>query len=172
MTIRGLVLYFEGDHRLLPVAQSVHQGATIAGAEAALVSYSQWSAAKYAPDFYDLFFVQVDLAHVFAKRDPLELTKGFDWRARNVAPFCLCSNSSQSRDAFKHVVSEFEKAGAIVKNTLTLNVKGNLSFLGKGELEETDYARAQAFGERTVNYFIGRRVSQPSEKSKIAGYRK
>ncbi|MFA5247442.1 MAG: hypothetical protein WC408_06165 [Candidatus Micrarchaeia archaeon] len=172
MAVRALVLYFEGDSRLLPVAQSVHQGATIAGAEAALISYSQWSAASYVPDFYDLFFVQVDLAHLFAKRNPLELTKGFEWKGKNVAPFCLCSNSKQSKEAFKKVAADFEARGALVRNTLTLNVKGNLSFLGQGKLEEIDYARAQAFGERTVNYFIGKRISQPSEKAKIAGYRK
>jgi hypothetical protein len=44
--------------------------------------------------------------------------------------------------------------------------------LGKGGLEELDFVRAQAFGERTVNHFCGKRVTQPSEKARIAGYRK
>jgi hypothetical protein len=174
MAVRCLVLYFEADARLLPVAQAVHAGATIAGAEATLMSYGQWAASGYLPanGFYDLFFVEADLAHVFSKRDLFEQTKGLDWNGKSVAPFAVCSNSKQSREEFKKVSTEFEKRGAILRNTLTLNVKGNLSFLGKGRLDEVDFARAQAFGERTINYFIGKRVSQPSEKAKIAGYRK
>ena len=174
MAVRALILYVEGDSRLLPVAQAVHAGATVAGAEAALMSYSQWAAAGYAPanGFYDLFFAGADLAHVFPKHGLFEQAEGFDWRGKNVAPFALCSNSNQSREAFKQVAAGFGKRGATVRNTLTLNVKGNLSFLGKGRLDEVDFVRAQAFGERTVNYFIGKRVTQPSEKSKIAGYRK
>jgi len=138
------------------------------------MSYGQWAASGFQPSngFYDLFFVEADLAHVFSKRDLFEQTKGFDWNGRNVAPFAVCSNSAQSREAFKQVAVEFGKRGATVRNTLTLNVKGKLSFLGKGRLEEIDFARAQAFGERTVNYFVGKRITQPSEKAKIAGYRK
>jgi len=171
---RVLVLYFEADARLLPVAQAVHAGATVAGAEATLMSYGQWVASGYQPSegFYDLFFVEADLAHVFSKRDLFAQTKDFNWSGRNVAPFAVCSNSKQSREDFKQVAADFEKRGAVVRNTLTLNVKGNLSFLGKGLLEEIDFARAKAFGERTVNYFVGKRVTQPSEKAKIAGYRK
>lgn len=174
MAVRCLVLYFEGDGRLLPVAQAVHAGATLAGAEATLMSYSQWAAAGYSPanGFYDLFFVEADLAHLFSHRDLFGQTKGFDWNGKNVAPFAVCSNSKQSREAVKQVAAEFEKRGSTVRNTLTLNVKGNLSFLGKGRLDEVDFARAQAFGERTVNYFVGKRITQPSEKAKIAGYRK
>jgi len=171
---RVLVLYFEADARLLPVAQAVHAGATVAGAEATLMSYGQWVASGYQPSegFYDLFFVEADLAHMFSKHDIFAQTKGFAWGGRNVAPFAVCSNSKQSREAFKQVAADFERRGAVVRNTLTLNVKGNLSFLGKGRLEEIDFARAKAFGERTVNYFIGKRVTQPSEKAKIAGYKK
>jgi len=174
MAVRCLVLYFEADARLLPVAQAVHAGATVAGAEAALMSYSQWAASGYQPSdgFYDLFFAGAGLASVFSRRDLFAQTAGFDWAGKNVAPFALCSNSRQSREAFKQVAAEFEKRGAVVRNTLTLNVKGNLSFLGKGRLDEVDFVRAQAFGERTVNYFIGKRITQPSEKAKIAGYRK
>ncbi len=174
MAVRALVLYFEADARLLPVARAVHAGATIAGAEAALMSYSQWAASGYLPadGFYDLFFVGADLAHMFSKHDLFAQTKGFGWQGRNVAPFALCSNSKPSRGAFKQVAAEFEKRGAVVRNTLTLNVKGNLSFLGKGRLDEVDFVRAQAFGERTVNYYVGKRVTKPSEKAKIAGYRK
>jgi len=138
------------------------------------MSYGQWAASGYQPSngFYDLFFVEADLAHMFSKHDIFAQTKGFAWGGRNVAPFAVCSNSKQSREAFKQVAADFERRGAVVRNTLTLNVKGNLSFLGKGRLEEIDFARAQAFGERTVNYFVGKRVTQPSEKAKIAGYRK
>ncbi|MFH0922768.1 MAG: hypothetical protein V1811_01790, partial [Candidatus Micrarchaeota archaeon] len=64
----------------------------------------------------------------------------------------------------------FEKAqeqGASVANTLALNAKGFAK-----TLSEEDFARAKAFGERTVRNISGSRPEKSSEKRRIKGYLK
>lgn len=60
-----------------------------------------------------------------------------------------------------------QKQGAAVVNTLALNAKGFSK-----TLSEEDYARAKAFGERTVRNISGSRPEKTSEKRRIKGYLK
>ncbi len=172
--VRCLVLFFDdGADTFKTLAQSVCNGSQKAGGEAALVSYSQWSKSGMSLDAFDLIFLEADLTHLLHKNKAFERFLGQSrWPGRSVAFFGLCSNSRKSKDEFKALCDRMGASGASVKNTLALAVKGALSFLGRGSLEEIDFVRAEAFGERTTNYFSGRRVSQPSEKARISGYRK
>lgn len=170
---RVLVLFFEGSSRSRSLAQSVYAGTMKSRAEATLMSYDQFdSLGKQEFDSFDLFFLQADYTSPLRGRDPILQAHASEWKARNVALFGLCSSSQGSKKKFKELAAKFDSLGANVKNTIALYLKGPLSFLGNGRLEEIDFVRAEAFGERTTNYFTGHRVFQPSEKARIAGYKK
>ena len=169
---RALVLFHDDGGKLAQIARSIYTGAQTSGAEAVLLSYSQMKYSGGQPlENFDLLFVEADFSGLFRKKTPADVPINV-LAQRNVAVFGVCSNSHSSKQAFKDYVSKLETNGAHVKNTLMLHLKGPLSFAGNGSLDEIDFVRADAFGERTTNYFTGRRVKQFSEKAKIAGYRK
>ena len=171
---RVLILFHDDGGRLAQIARCVYAGAQKAGVEdCVLLSFSQvrYSGGQQPLNSFDLIFLQADFAKLFSKKAaaeiPLDALEG-----RNVAVYGLCSNSHSSKQRFKDFVARLESAGVTVKNTLMLHVKGLLSFAGRGALDEIDFIRAEAFGERTTNYFTGRRVAMQSEKARISGYRK
>src|SRR3989338_6790648 len=148
--VRCLVLFFDdGADTFRPLAQSVCNGSQKAGGETALISYSQWSKSGMSLDAFDLVFLEADTTHLLHKNKAFEkFLEQNRWPGRNIALFCLCSSSRKSKDEFKAVCERMGAGGASVKNTLALAVKGTLSFLGRGSLEEIDFVRAEAFGER------------------------
>jgi len=79
--------------------------------------------------------------------------------------FCIRTNE---RKKLEELVACLNKAGMRV--TETLSIKQSKGFFGAKPFSEADLARASAFGEKTLNRWQGKRVMQPSEKTRIKGY--
>ncbi|MEW5955521.1 MAG: hypothetical protein AB1626_03225, partial [Candidatus Micrarchaeota archaeon] len=82
-------------------------------------------------------------------------------KGKPAAVFCI---QADGREKLEKLVAVLAGAGMRVHETLS--IKQLRGFFGAKPLSEADLARASAFGEKTLNRWRGKRVTQPSEKTR------
>ncbi len=178
--LRAFIVYASPEGFIAKLAYAVSQGCHKSGAASDLLDLKEQKGLANYPWFgrmrkaesipadltpYSLVFIGFETGSLSESRKAFDFIESNSWSGKNVALFC----SFESRKkALEEAVSILQRKGATIVNTLSLRRKGLIS----QKLEETDLARADAFGERCINNITGHRVSKNSDKARIEGYLK
>ncbi len=155
------------DEQLAHAANAIATGIEVAGGQITRSSDSD----NPLPEPFDRVFIGFDVKIVGLPKPVEKLVTRGNWMGKSVVFFC--THTQYGKKALNQASAVFEKAGAHPAGTINLKLRGGLKrFLGQGALDETELARAQAFGERTTRMATGVRANPGSEKNKIPGYRK
>ncbi|MFA6049469.1 MAG: hypothetical protein WC792_06000 [Candidatus Micrarchaeia archaeon] len=168
MDLKVLVV-FPDKPALRKVAEQIASGCRVAGAHAEAMAVEKAHNADLAQ--YGLVFIGFRATRFSLSSATLRFLreKKQQLSGKPVAAFFTIGAFSGKKPV-ERALHALESAGTSVKNTLSLHLQGPLSLLGKGHVKSIDIIRAEAFGERTVNYFTGTRVTRRSEKQAIHGY--
>ncbi|MFQ5405558.1 MAG: hypothetical protein ACE5DI_00160 [Candidatus Micrarchaeia archaeon] len=148
-------------------AQAIAAGCKTAGASTSILTAKKAGAPQVSEN--DFVFIGTHISVTGVKKDALQFIQNAPLKDKPVALFLTSAFSIKKA---VRAVNLLKKKGALVKNTLFMQVKGPLALLGRGKLEEIDLSRAEAFGERTINYLTGTKIKKKSEKESIKGYKK
>ncbi len=168
MAVKVLVVHSNSETSR-QVAQQIANGAKISGAEAGIADAEKAKSLDLAQ--YAMIFIGFHGTRFGLNAESLSFCRHAKLDSKPVAAFFTLGALSGKKPV-ELALKALEEKGAHAKNTLTLHLEGPLSFLGKGTLKPIDLIRAEAFGERSINYLTGTRVSKASEKHAIKGYKK
>ncbi|MBI3588007.1 hypothetical protein HY995_03475 [Candidatus Micrarchaeota archaeon] len=148
------------------LALEILSGAAGTGAQAELVTTDK----KPNLSAYDLAFIGSGVYALHADPSIRSIVEKADWSGGRKAAF-FCTYSHAGKKAVGNLSKTVEKKGGVVLGTLSIRTKGILTYLGRGELTESDLVRAHAFGEKMTNTASGRWVKRVNEKERIRGYK-
>ena len=148
------------------IAAAVAEGAKTAGADVTMAKVGE------APGLEGFDAVFLGFHTVFGPLPSAmkEFVEKNEWNDKRAAVFSTYIFSN--RQGLEELQRLLAAKGAVVKNTLSLRVKGAGALFGRGRFDAIDLVRAQAFGERTTNVMAGKKIVKKSEKHSIKGYEK
>jgi len=147
-----VLVHANGSPAITELAQKICSGTTKTGNSFCL----------QLPCDCDAAFLGADLDK---KQDELlETARGL--AGKRVAVFCV---RSDGKEKLEKLLEEINSRGAHATDSLSIKLEKKL-FSGRQNPSEEDLARAEAFAEKTLNRWQGRRVTQHSEKKRIQGY--
>jgi len=162
--MKVLVVYSAGHDG--EVAAAVAEGAKTACADVGLARAGD----APGPAGFDAVFLGFHTVFGALPANARQFVEKNKWNGAKVAVFSTFVLSNKA--GLRQTEALLAAAGAPVKNTLSLRVRGIGALLGRGTFGPIDLVRAQAFGERSTNVMTGRRIGRTNEKHAIRGYSK
>ncbi|MBI5224489.1 hypothetical protein HY989_01325 [Candidatus Micrarchaeota archaeon] len=177
-----LIIAISKSGAITELSQSVLEGCKQAGQTAKVMAIKEQSGIKgyfglhekkssEIENFssFDLVFLGFEI-HSFSKnQELLKIIRSNNFQGSKIALF---GSFSSSKAYLEKIEKTLKEKGAAVLGTIGLKRHGALAIIGKGAHGETDFARVEAFTERTINNFLGRHITKDSEKSQIKNYLK